>query len=87
MDKQKRRIFAPTPWDGQRGFWAALNRFFYQIEGPAQLGTAEPEAPYATPEDAACPICGESMRRHVIDRGGPGERTFVHCPAHPRDAI
>ncbi len=82
MNEQKRRKwFAPTPWDGQRGFWPALNRLVYQIEGPAQLGAGKPEAPYVVPKDAACPICGKPMNLHVIDRGGPGEKTFLHCPA------
>jgi len=80
VDKRKRRILAPTPWDGQRGFWAAVNRLAYQIEGPAQLGAGKPEEPYVKPADAACPMCGKAMSLHTIERGGPGEKTFVHCP-------
>jgi len=69
-----------TPWDGVPGFWAAWNRFFYLFEGPAQIGTGGPDRPSRVPEDYACPICGQPMSRHVVDRGGPGERTYLHCP-------
>jgi len=69
-----------TPWDGQPGFWAALNRFFFLFEGPAQIGTSKPERPITPPTEQACPLCGQLMSAHVIDRGGPGEKTFVHCP-------
>ena len=71
-----------TPWDGQPGFWPAINRFFYLFEGPAQLGEAG-EAPRAASTHAACPICSAPMRDHVIDRDGPDGRTLLHCP--PRD--
>jgi len=82
VHKQDRpRRLGRTPWDGQPGFWAALNRFVYRFEGPAQLGTGEAEEPYAPPADAACPICRKPMTRHVLDRRGPGEKTYLHCPA------
>src|SRR5262245_56652934 len=68
-----------TPWDGQRGFWAAWNRLLYKVWGPAQSSsTSAGERSHEA--DAACPRCGEPISAHVIDRGGPGERTFMHCP-------
>jgi len=69
-----------TPWDGVPGFWAAWNRFFYAFEGPAQIGIAGEERPELAPQDQRCPLCGEPMPRHDIDRGGPGGRTILHCP-------
>ncbi len=80
MGKQKIFKWAPTPWDGQKGFWPALNRFFYQIEGPAQITAEADYQPYADTRNAPCPLCGRPMSLHVMDRGGPGEQTFVHCP-------
>lgn len=80
MFVRKRKLWHETPWDGQPGFWAALNRLVYQFEGPAQLG--DPNEPAEVRNaDPACPICGQPMSRHTVDRGGPGEKTFVHCPA------
>jgi len=69
-----------TPWDGQKGFWAAWNRFFYLFEGPAQLGTADGERPRVAPEERACPLCGRPMGEHAFDRSGPGGRTLMTCP-------
>ncbi len=69
-----------TPWDGVPGFWAAVNRFFYIFEGPAQLGTSGHERPETPPEQQRCPICGELLTAHVIEPGGPGEQTYLHCP-------
>ncbi len=62
------------------GFWAAWNRFFYLFEGTAQLGSSEPERPRTPPGEQRCPLCGAPMARHVFDRGGPGEKTYLHCP-------
>ena len=76
----RRRLWHATAWDGQPGFWAALNRFVAQFQGPAQLGDPD-EAPYVPPADPKCPLCGISMKEHVIERGGPGKSTRLHCPA------
>lgn len=75
MHKQK----LPTPWDGAPGFWAALNRFFYPITGPAQLGAGHPESPLAPVSASACPMCGASMGEHTRDLVADG-RTLLHCP-------
>lgn len=77
--RPKRHLWHKTPWDGQPGFWAAVNRFFYQFEGPAQLGDRN-EPAYVPPADPKCPICGASMHEHRIDRGGPGKPTHMKCP-------
>jgi len=69
-----------TPWDGQPGFWAAWNRFFYLFEGPAQIGIEGEERPRIPEGERACPMCGAPMSAHVFDRGGPGGRTILHCP-------
>lgn len=77
-----------TPWDGQPGFWPAVNRFFYLWEGPAQLGDSDEDAPQDQ-TNAVCPICAQPMSEHVIERGGPGNRTLIHCPtpAAPDDDV
>ena len=80
MRERKRRLWHATPWDGQPGFWAALNRLVYQIEGPAQLGDPD-EPPYVPPADPRCPICAAPMGEHRVDRGGPGKPTRLTCPA------
>ncbi|HWL02463.1 MAG TPA: hypothetical protein VNQ52_08850 [Microbacteriaceae bacterium] len=70
----------PTPWDGVPGFWAAWNRFFFFFEGSAQVGIEGEERPQLAPEEQHCPLCGEPMPRHDVDRSGPGGRTILHCP-------
>ena len=70
-----------TPWDGVPGFWAAWNRLFYLVEGPAQVGTAGPERPTIAAGEQRCPLCGELMSGHTIDRDGPSGRTILHCPS------
>ena len=78
--KRKRRLWHESPWDGQPGFWAAWRRFFYQFEGPSQLG--DPNEPaYVPPANPKCPICSMPMDEHRIDRGGPGKPTHMKCPA------
>ncbi len=83
MPKRKRRLWHPTPYDDRPGFYAAMQRFFYQFEGTADLGDPD-EAPYVPPADPKCPICRASMKDHRIDRGGPGKPTHLRCPA-PRE--
>ena len=74
----------PSPWDGVPGFWAAWNRFFFFFEGSAQVGIQGEERPALALEDQHCPLCGEPMPRHVVDRrGGPGGRTILRCPEPP----
>ncbi|MBO9578806.1 MAG: hypothetical protein J7480_08585 [Microbacteriaceae bacterium] len=68
------------------GFWAAWNRFFYFFEGPAQVGIEGEERPAVAASEQRCPLCGELMSRHEIDRSGPGGRTLLHCPAPAAEA-
>ncbi|MGJ0202818.1 hypothetical protein [Leucobacter sp. gxy201] len=82
MGKQKREkyhLWHKTPYDGVPGFFPAILRFLYQIEGPAQLGDRN-EPPYRPPAKPVCPVCSELMSGHRIDRGGPGKRTHLICP-------
>ena len=82
--KKKRQLWHKTPYDGVPGVYAAIQRFLYQFEGPAQLG-ARDEAPYVPPAEPKCPICGQSMKDHQIDRGGPGTPTYMRCPSAPQE--
>lgn len=77
MHKQK----TSTPFDGQTGFWARVNRFLYPIAGPPPLGAGHPEEPYRPPADPLCPVCGTPLATHVIDRSLPGARTSLNCPS------
>lgn len=62
------------------GAYAAVQRFLYQFEGPAQLGDRD-EPRYVPPADPKCPVCGQSLTLHRFDRGGPGKPTHMKCPA------
>ncbi|EYT56324.1 type IV secretion protein Rhs [Leucobacter sp. UCD-THU] len=88
--RKKRHLWHQTPYDGVPGAYAAIQRFLYQFEGPAQLGDRN-EPPYVPPADPKCPICGRSMKQHRIDRGGPGKPTHLTCPPpepqEPRDRV
>ena len=58
-------------------WWDKLNKVFFPVFGPAQVGPYEvTERPSVT--HASCPMCGQDMALHEIDRSGP--RTQVHCP-------
>ena len=80
VSKRKRRLWHESPWDGQPGFWAGWRRLLYQFEGPAQLGDPN-EPPYVPPANPTCPVCHQPMKKHHIDRGGPGKRTHLRCPS------
>lgn len=57
-----------------RGFIDRLNRRLLPVLGPPPLGPYDEEPPVAP----GCPMCGEPMVAHVIDRSGA--RTQVRCP-------
>jgi hypothetical protein len=66
---------------GRAGFAGWLNRTLLPWIGPPPLGpyTDMPEAEaLAAQQHAVCPLCGELMSRHEIDRSG--ERTQVRHP-------
>jgi hypothetical protein len=67
-----------NPYDGAPGFWNRVNKVVYRVAGPAQVGIGRSEQPYAPPADPRCPLCGEPMTLHTIDRTGP--RTQLYCP-------
>jgi hypothetical protein len=59
-----------------------LNRALYPHLGPAQLGSSD-EPPPAPSAGRPCPLCGASMRDHVVERAGERDWTTasrLHCP-------
>lgn len=70
----------PNPFTGVKGFWGAVNRFFYPIAGPAHVGIGRDEAPYVAPANPSCPLCHAAMSDHVIERGAGTTPTRLHCP-------
>lgn len=84
--KKRRRLWNESPYNGVPGFYAAMQRFFYQFEGAAQLG--DPNEPaYVPPADPSCPICAQSLKLHRIDRGGPGKPTHMKCPPNTQNLV
>lgn len=72
---------------GPGGFTGWLNRTLLPWIGPPPLGpyTDLPEAEVrAAKAQASCPICGELMTLHEIDRSG--ERTQLHHPTPAQPA-
>ena len=67
------------PW------WDRLNGMLMPYIGPPQLGpyNEEPLPPTAA---KACPICGQPMSEHEIERGEGRIPTRIHCPELPADA-
>lgn len=66
---------------GRGGLTAWLNRTLLPWIGPPPLGpyTDVPESEArAEKAQSVCPICGELMSRHTVDRSG--ERTMIHHP-------
>ncbi len=64
----------------KRSWWDRLNVKLYPYLGPAQLGVAGEAAPPVTRADRGCPLCGQPMSRHVIDRPGGNVAHRLHCP-------
>ncbi|HWR85630.1 MAG TPA: hypothetical protein VN200_06535 [Rhodoglobus sp.] len=61
--------------EGNR-WWERLNRGLLPFMGPAQVGPYDtPPAPTAS----ICPLCGQPMERHVIERSSTAP-TRLHCP-------
>jgi len=60
------------------GFTAWLNGRLLPLIGPPPLGPYDDEVPAAERPVARCPLCGEPMTAHDIDRSG--ERTQLRCP-------
>jgi len=67
-------------------WWERLNKALFPYMGPAQVGPYETE-PLPPVDDKACPICGQPMREHIIERSaGQLTATRLHCPATDRAA-
>jgi hypothetical protein len=71
----KRRL----PW------WDRLNGMLMPYIGPPALGPYN-EAPLPPVGAKACPICGQPMDAHIIERGEGRVATRVHCPEKSVDA-
>ena len=78
LRKAGKRPDPTNPYDGAPGFWNSVNRVFYRVAGPSQVGIGRAEQPYVAPSDPRCPLCGALMADHTIDRTGP--RTQLYCP-------
>ncbi|UCR88100.1 hypothetical protein [Mycetocola spongiae] len=59
------------------GFTNWLNGKLRPYIGPPPLGPFN-EEPLPPTAQAPCPICGNVMSEHIVDRSG--ERTQLHCP-------
>ncbi len=53
-----------------------LNKALFPWLGPPPLGPYD--EPVREAQAARCPMCGQLMSDHLIDRTGP--RTMVDCP-------
>lgn len=65
-----------NPYQG-KGLWNKVNRVLFPWIGPPPLGPYDQPAPTPAAE-RPCPLCGQPMRDHEIDRSGP--RTQLYCP-------
>lgn len=61
-------------------WWERLNKALFPYMGPAQVGPYETE-PLPPVAGKACPLCGQPMRDHVIERSTGNVATRLHCPA------
>jgi hypothetical protein len=64
------------------GFARWLTIRLLPLIGPPPLGPYDDETPEQASAVRYCPLCGQPMDLHDIDRSG--EQTQVHCPA-PRN--
>jgi hypothetical protein len=62
----------------KRRWWQNLNRALFPFMGPAQLGPFD-EPPLPSTAGKPCPICGQPMDQHTIERSGTAA-TRLHCP-------
>ena len=62
------------------GAYAWINATLIRLAGPASVGPYESTPPPSMAERATkgCPLCGQPMTAHEIDRSGP--KPLVHCP-------
>ena len=62
------------------GLYSWFNKNLIRFAGPASVGPYEATPPPSAAERAerACPLCGEPMTQHTIDRSGP--KPLMTCP-------
>ncbi|MBN7792193.1 hypothetical protein JF550_10740 [Microbacterium esteraromaticum] len=62
------------------GLYAWFNTNLIRFAGPASVGPYEATPPPSAEERAerGCPLCGNPMNKHEIDRSGP--KPLMHCP-------
>ena len=58
------------------GFFNKLNRVLFPWLGPPPLGPYD--EPVVETKPALCPLCGQPMADHEIDRSGV--KTQLYCP-------
>ena len=62
-------------------FYEKANDVVRTFTGPAQLGAGHPEGPDIRPADPACPICGQPLSLHRIERTADSRTsTRFYCP-------
>jgi hypothetical protein len=62
------------PW------WDRINGALLPYIGPPELGPFG-QAPLPPTGPKACPLCGNAMADHEIERGEGRTATRIHCPA------
>jgi len=62
------------------GWYAWINANLIKAAGPAAVGPYESTPPPSATERAerACPLCGNPMNTHTIDRRG--DKPLLRCP-------
>lgn len=62
------------------GLYSWFNSRLISLAGPAAVGPYESTPPPSVAERAerSCPLCGQPMNTHEIDRSGP--KPLMHCP-------
>jgi hypothetical protein len=61
-----------------------LNRTLFPVFGPAQLGAGRPEQPLTPAANPLCPICGQPMADHRVERtADQTHATRIYCPPTP----
>jgi hypothetical protein len=62
-------------------WWERLNRLFFPVMGPAQLGPGRGGERPPEPALTTCPLCGREMRDHVVQRTSDQHTpTRLVCP-------
>ncbi|MFD5225792.1 hypothetical protein ACFWHT_09260 [Microbacterium sp. NPDC058342] len=80
MSNRSERVPLRTRIREAGGLYAWFNSRLIRLAGPASVGPYESTLPPSAEERAqrACPLCGEPMNLHTIDRAGP--KPLMHCP-------